>query len=149
MWDQHNSRMHAVWFALIGGLGTLLNAVPSLAAQPQPQPVTVIEVGSAGTDGSGSLPISASGVQAILFGGVTPPHGFQVQIQDGSAQCPVFISDTSNAFHGLVLTTSYPGSNFPTLYPTPPGYQPIGPVTLTAGTGCGIGSQINFAARMW
>lgn len=131
-----------------------LLALASATAFAKPPPVEVIIGGSPSVDGSGLIPNAAPGAAVVLFGGATPRHGFQVQIQDNSLQCPVYVSDDPHNTYGFVIQTPSPsfpseGGHWPTIYTSPPGYQPIGPVTLTVAT-CSIsGAPINFAARMW
>jgi hypothetical protein len=64
---------------------------PAAVADKPAAPVTL--EGSPATDGSGSIsPSDSSWVSEVLFGGVTPPHGFQVQIQE-AINCPLYVSD--------------------------------------------------------
>jgi hypothetical protein len=126
---------------------------PAAVADKPAAPVTL--EGSPATDGSGSIsPSDSSWVSEVLFGGVTPPHGFQVQIQEAIG-CPLYVSDVgpmpgspaSGFLIALAPDTSVAAA--PTIYTTPPGYKPIGPVYVGAGPGCGVGASIIFAARMW
>jgi hypothetical protein len=129
-------------------------ACPAGAAPPKSQPLPVIEEGSRAVDGSASLtPNNSNWVSMVLFDGVTPPHGFQVQLQEAQG-CPLYISDVG-PFVGspgsAFLVALSPGTSLadaPTIYTTPPGYRPIGPVYVGTGAGCGT-SPILFAARMW
>ena len=65
-------------------------ASPAGAAPPE-RAVPVIEEGSPAIDGSGLFYPGVDWVWMVLFHGVTPPHGFQIQLQEASG-CPLYIA---------------------------------------------------------
>lgn len=129
---------------------------PNVGQNPAPvtpsNPFPVEEQAGQGVDGSGFIVGNDSGgTTVVLFGGVTPPHGFQVQALDG-AGCVLSVNDTgdNNSAFAIALpaSTNFNGG-LPNIYTTPPGYRPIGPVTVRVGAGCDSGNPFHFAARMW
>ena len=131
-----------------------VGALISCRAEATPPPTEVILEGSPAVDGSGSItPNGANWVSEVLFDGKTPPHGFQIQLQEAQG-CPLYVSDVGplqgSPSSGFLIALS-PGTSLataPSIYTTPPGYKPIGPVYVGTGAGCGT-SPIIFAARMW
>jgi hypothetical protein len=139
--------------AFKGLFPALLAITFASSAIAAPQPTSVIVVGSPGVDGSASIPNAAPGDSIVLFNGATPSNGFQVQIQDNSLLCPAYVSDDPKNTYGFVIQTPSPSltpaGSWPTMYTSPPGYKPIGPVTVTVATCSLSGQAMNIAARMW
>jgi hypothetical protein len=80
-----------------------------------------------------------------LFGGWVPPNGFMIQMNVYDEQPPVcWINDNPNATNPLGGPTgfmvggaigNYPvAAPAPILFVTPPGYRPMGPVTVSCLT---------------
>jgi hypothetical protein len=73
-----------------------------------------------------------------LFGGVTPPNGFMVQINNPNTTLTCWVNDNGQAGgnppSGFTIggtIGNYPSSGpAPVLFVTPPGYRPMGPVTV-------------------
>src|SRR5262249_33815282 len=94
----------------------------------------------------GSTVIGVGGVPTLLFNGVVPPNGFMVQINAANAVGNIcYVSDHGQAnqqtgflFGGIWVTTPLPN-----MFVTPPGYKPMGPVSVTCS------SSIYIAARGW
>jgi hypothetical protein len=97
----------------------------------------------------GSMTVPQGGVAVTLFNGVTPPNGFMVQIN-----APNALGNTCNISDNLPATIQSPQVGFliggvfnttplPNTFITPPGYKPIGPVSIMC-TG-----SIAIAARGW
>jgi hypothetical protein len=92
-------------------------------------------VPEASMDGSMNLPAATS---TTLFNGTVPPNAFTVQTYNGSATCVVNDHGPANGAGLLVAGASIAG--FPIVQPyqnapiasyiTPPGYKPIGPVSV-------------------
>jgi hypothetical protein len=86
-------------------------------------------------DGSGV--IAASGEVQLLFGGITPAHGFMIQ---NNSAAHLWVSDIGDATAG--------GSSFPVpagkMFTTPAGYAPAGPVSAI-----GASDGMAFTARAW
>jgi len=82
--------------------------------------------------------IFANGAPTVLFNGAVPPNGFMVQInQQGSLGNLCWVNDngpasgnppTAGFLFGGWNTATLPTS--PSLFVTPPGYKPIGPVSV-------------------
>jgi hypothetical protein len=82
-----------------------------------------------------------------LFNGVVPPNGFMVQINESSSvgtRCnvsddgPAAVESRGFLFGGIWVETPLPN-----MFVTPPGYKPIGPVTVACSGG------IYVEARGW
>ena len=95
----------------------------------------------------GSMTVPQGGVVVTLFSGVTPPNGFMVQINapnelgntcNISDNLPATISGVGFLIGGVFNTTPLPNT-----FITPPGYKPIGPVSIICT------SSITIAARGW
>jgi hypothetical protein len=76
------------------------------------------------------------GVAATLFNGATPPNGFMVQLNSlGELGNGCWVSDNGTANRnsappvGFVIGGNINGT-VPFLFVTPPGYKPMGPVTV-------------------
>jgi hypothetical protein len=91
----------------------------------------------------------------MLFGGVTPQNGFMVMAEEtssGAAFC--FINDDGPASLGgpngvagfQVATGVFTGVplGLSSIFATPPGYKPMGPVSVVCGN-----PSINIEARAW
>jgi hypothetical protein len=86
----------------------------------------------------GSLSVLAATVTP-LFNGTTPPNGFMVQVNGYSC----WVNDNGAASIPVSSTTGS-GFNLPgNLFVTPPGYRPMGPVSII----CNEATYI--AARSW
>jgi hypothetical protein len=93
-----------------------------------------------------------------LFNGVTPPNGFMVQMNAPSAlgnNC--WVNDNPNGLAGANTAPSgysgfllggfgtFPNSDpNPYLFVTPPGYRPMGPVSVSCS-----GGQVPLEVRAW
>jgi hypothetical protein len=106
-------------------------ATPVGPAAPLP---VINNAGTAAVSGDGTI-ISAT-VAQTLFGGAVPVNGFQ--ISNNTAQ-PLFVSDVGAA--GLNVGMQVAAGS---IYTTPTGYKPAGPVSIYGGVASG-----NFAARRW
>jgi hypothetical protein len=113
--------------SIIGGI-----AVPASTANPLPVEVAA---GSPAVVGDGTI-VSAT-VAQTLFAGVTPVNGFAICNNCSSA---MWASDGGTAASNVGFYIAASGG----IYTTPPGYKPVGPVSLYGGTTSG-----NFAARRW
>lgn len=109
-------------------------SVASPVSSTKPLPV-INAAGTAALDGSGI--ITSGGVAQPLFGGLTPAHGYL--IANNSIQL-LYVSDVGTAIAG--------GASIPiavgTVFFTPTGYRPAGPVSLFGAT-----TSQAFAARSW
>jgi hypothetical protein len=87
----------------------------------------------------------------VLFNGAVPPNGFMVQIQQtGQITETYYVNDNGPAgplsgggVGGFLIGSIYVNIPLPIMFVTPPGYKPIGPVSVycTGGT--------SLAARGW
>jgi hypothetical protein len=110
--------------------------LPSGAATATGQAAQV----QAAAGSSGSTSITAGGTAQNLFGGATPTNGFEVCNPDASND--LWISDETTAAangQGSIRVAANGGS-----YTTPPGYRPIGAVSIV---GAVTGQKIT--ARKW
>jgi hypothetical protein len=89
----------------------------------------------------GSMLVTA-GTSTTLFNGAVPPNGFIVQA--GTLQC--FVNDNGPAGINAAFFFGPNGSETVVLYVTPPGYKPIGAVSVFC-PGSGGGTYV--AARGW
>jgi hypothetical protein len=104
------------YYALIAAA---LLATPAAAKQPA-TPV-VIEPQPAIDGSMYPAPVSKS---VLLFGGITPPNGFSLGTISGQF---CFVNDHGPAGDGIGFVFG-PGGSF--TYTTPPGYKPMGPVSI-------------------
>jgi hypothetical protein len=79
-------------------------------------------------DGSMAIPATTS---TTLFNGAVPPNGFMVQYEGGNAY---WVNDSGPA----VLPTGPSGAgaagfNMGSLFTTPDGYKPMGPINVICG----------------
>ena len=82
-----------MWMNAKAVLLLALGALIPCRAEAAPPPTEVILQGSPAVDGSGSItPNNSNWVSMVLFDGVTPPHGFQIQLQEAQG-CPLYVSD--------------------------------------------------------
>jgi hypothetical protein len=113
--------------AIVAGVAT-----PVSAATPLP---VISTAGAPAVDGSGT--ITLGGTAQTLFGGVVPVNGYLVA-NNGSST--IYTCDTGVASAG--------GASIPiaggTVFMTPTGYKPPGPVSLFGST-----TGAGFAARRW
>jgi hypothetical protein len=90
-----------------------------------------------GVDGSLIVPANTA---TVLFGGKVPPNGFTIQLYgNGTPQCivndhgPPFNPPGTNGPSGFVIPQTGGAApltyGFP-IFTTPPGYKPIGPVSI-------------------
>ncbi|HVH76752.1 MAG TPA: hypothetical protein VM755_17690 [Stellaceae bacterium] len=99
-------------------------------------PLPVINcAGAAASDGSAA--VITGGVAQTLFGGVTPANGYLIA---NNSNATIYISDVGTALAGGAAIPVAPGS----VFGTPSGYKPPGPVSLYGGT-----TGQAFAARRW
>jgi hypothetical protein len=100
----------------------------------------------------GSMTINC-GISTLLFNGAVPPNGFMVQpfqidifVNDnGPANGPTANQSPSGFFvSGTSTITSPPPLN---IFVTPPGYKPMGSVSVFGN--CGRGGMGYVAARAW
>lgn len=94
--------------------------------------------GAAGADGSTT--VTTGGVAQNLFAGATPAHGFEVCNPDASED--LWVSDSAAAAPNG--TGSFRIAANGGTYTTPPGYRPIGAVSVYGAT---TGHKIT--ARRW
>jgi hypothetical protein len=113
--------------SVIGGVAT-----PVSTANPLP---VEIAAGSPAVVGDSTI-VSATSAQT-LFSGVTPVNGFSICNNCASA---MWCSDGGTAGNAVGFYIAASGG----IYTTPPGYKPVGPVSVYGGTNGG-----NFAARRW
>jgi hypothetical protein len=90
-----------------------------------------------------NIPNSTS---TTLFNGKVPPNAFMVQVNNGEASCYVNDNGAANNLVGFALLLIFP-NNGVVSFVTPPGYKPIGPVSIW----CNVGgpSNISVTARGW
>jgi hypothetical protein len=81
------------------------------------------------------------GIAASLFNGVTPPNGFMVQMNTpNELGNTCYVSDNGPANGnaappvGFIIGGNVTGAT-PFLFVTPPGYKPMGPVTVWCAQG--------------
>jgi len=94
----------------------------------------------------GSTTITAGGVAQTLFNGVVPPNGFLVQINDPVAignRCWISDHGPATPQTGFLIGGIWVASPLPNTFIAPPGYKPMGPVSIIC-TG-----SILIAARGW
>jgi hypothetical protein len=91
--------------------------------------------GAAAVDGSGSVGIG--GIAQLLFGGAVPANGYLVA---NNSSGTLYVSDVGIATAGGTSVPIVAG----TVFMTPSGYQPPGPVSLYGPT-----TGQPFAARRW
>jgi hypothetical protein len=98
-----------------------------------PEYVTIVP--SKATDGS---VVVQPNVSTTLFGGITPPNGFIVQVAFPTNGGSCFVNDNGPAasFSGFQLLP-------PVFFVTPLGYKPMGPVSIF----CNNTAQVE--ARAW
>ena len=93
----------------------------------------------------GSVVVSGNGVAVTLFNGVTPPNGFMVEINSPNfipQWC--LINDNGPAsysgypYQGFLIGGLYGSAPLPLRFVTPPGYKPMGPVSINCIGGGGI-----------
>ena len=106
-------------------------ATPVSTANPLPVEVAA---GAPAVVGDGTI-VSAT-VAQTLFAGVTPVNGFSIGNNCASA---MFINDGGTAANNVGFQLANGAT-----YTTPPGYKPVGPVSVYGGTTSG-----NFTARRW
>ena len=108
-------------------LSLVLFAAPAAVDDSRPKAI----------DGSTTL---ACGTSTMLFGGAVPPHGFMIQVINGS----LAINDNGPASgsppQGFYIATQAPP------FITPPNYTPMGPVSVFALCG---GPTVYVIARAW
>jgi hypothetical protein len=107
-------------------------ATPISASNPLPVEVAA---GSPAVVGDGTI-VNAATAQT-LFAGVTPVNGFSICNNCSSV---IYVNDGGTAAAGIGFYVAATGG----IYTTPPGYKPVGPVSIFGGTNAG-----NFAARRW
>jgi hypothetical protein len=97
---------------------------------------------SGSIDGSAAVPCESS---TMLFGGAVPPNGFMLQGADGtllvSDNGPANFDEMSGSYTGFVMSGQ-------TIFITPAGYKPMGPVSVFARCGTTTGT-FPVAARAW
>ena len=84
-----------------------------------------------------------NGESTLLFGGSVPPNGFSVQ---PSGECAINDNGPANCLpnhQGFLFIPSI----FPSVFITPPGYKPIGPVSVYCPGPPGTTTYV--AARAW
>jgi hypothetical protein len=114
---------------------TVVAGIATPISGTNPMPVEPV-AGAPAIDGSGS--ISLGGTAQTLFGGITPVNGFLVA--NNAASDTLYISDVSTAIAGGASIPIKPG----TVFATPPGYKPAGPVSIYGAT-----TADAYAARRW
>jgi hypothetical protein len=109
---------------------------PALVTPSNPFPVE--EQGGVGINGS--TPVE-NGIDTVLFGGITPPHGFMVCINFAGG---ILLKDDSDSTPYFNLSnTSSPFNHNSVCFVTPLGYRPSGPVhVISAGSN-------HIFARAW
>lgn len=112
---------------MVGGIAT-----PVSAASPLP---VINAAGQTASDGSGT--VAAGGTAQTLFGGITPVNGWLVA---NNSVAILYVCDVGAAIAGGASIPVAPG----TVFATPPGYKPAGPVSLF-----GMTTGQSFAARRW
>ena len=104
-------------------------------------------------DGSVFLgPDYVPGTPVTLFGGVVPADGFMVGVYSGAfGNCSVNDDGPATSVNGFKLvltgqTSDVNGTHPPGALPlvTPPGYKPIGPVSVECTT-----NEVSVEARGW
>jgi hypothetical protein len=124
---------------------------PALAAPPPPPPpcqpgmaaqcpayTAPATTAVPGQPVDGGVTVQA-GVSTLLFGGIRPPNGFMVQ--NGTPYgCWVTDNGAANSSNGFLITST-PG--YPSTFITPPGYKPMGPVSVECS------QPLYVAARAW
>jgi hypothetical protein len=113
--------------AMVGSVATPVSSVA-------PLPV-INAAGSAAADGSGT--VNAGGTAQTLFGGIVPVNGWLVA---NNSSATVYVSDVGTATSGGASIPIAPA----TVFTTPSGYKPAGPVSLFGAT-----TGQAFAARRW
>lgn len=108
-------------------------ATPVSAASPLP---VINTAGAVAVDGSGT--VAAGGTAQTLFTGATPSNGFLVANLD--ATHTLYVSDVGVASAAGTAVPVAPN----TVFATPAGYRPAGPVSLFSAT-----TGHAFAARRW
>lgn len=93
--------------------------------------------GNAGADGSTT--ITAGGTAQNLFSGATPTNGFLIANPDAGED--IWFSDSTTAAANATGSILLPAGGY---YETPPGYKPVGAVSVVAAT---TGHKIT--ARRW
>jgi hypothetical protein len=95
----------------------------------------------------GSMVIAAGGISVTLFNGVVPPNGFMVQINNSSSlgtSCNVNDNGPASIQQaGFLLGGIWVATPLPNIFVTPPGYKPMGPVSIMCG------GSIHIEARGW
>ncbi len=113
---------------------SMISGVATPVSTAAPMPV-INTAGSAAVDGSGS--VSSAGTAQTLFGGLVPVDGWLVA---NNSSTTLYVSDVGTATPG--------GASIPiaagTVFATPSGYKPAGPVSLY-----GVTAGQAFAARRW
>jgi hypothetical protein len=97
-------------------------------------------------DGSTSM---QTGTSTTLFKGAVPPNAFMVQVLATQNNVPLgcFINDSGPAGYlsGFAISVVSGIANFS----SPPGYKPIGPVSIYCASPSAVNTQVYVAARGW
>jgi hypothetical protein len=98
-------------------------------------------------DGSTIIPSAA--ISITLFNGVVPPNGFMVQIaQVSSLGIICLVNDNGPAsiepMAGFLIGGIWVNTPLPNTFVTPPGYKPMGPVSISCTGGIPL-----IEARGW
>ena len=133
--------------ALTASSADRLNLVQGFAGSAQGS--TSPGAPSSSIDGSATI---TCGIETLLFSGVTPSNGFMVQpfgtdifVNDNGAAQPPGVGGTGQ--QGFFVANAHTTPSSPSsIFVTPPGYKPIGPVSVY-GT-CASGTAY-VAARAW
>jgi hypothetical protein len=122
---------------------SVLPIVAALACLSALPAATADRTGSTGSiDGSATVPC---GTSTMLFGGAVPPNGFMVQSAGGAAA--IIVNDNGPAQVSTISSTTSGFSPGQSTFTSPPGYKPMGPVSVFAYS-C-PGSTAYVAARGW
>ena len=113
---------------------SLVAAIATPVSTISPLPV-INSAGSPAIDGSGT--VVAGGTAQMLFGGITPTNGWLVA---NNSSGTLYVSDVGSATTGGASIPIPAGS----LFATPSGYNPAGPVSLYGAT-----AGQAYAARRW
>ena len=107
-------------------------AAPISSTAPMP---VINAAGAAALDGSGA--VAVGGTAQTIFGGVVPISGYLIA---NNSSAILYVSDAGSATEGGASIPVAQGS----VFVTPSGYRPAGPVSLYGGT-----TGQAFAARRW
>jgi hypothetical protein len=94
----------------------------------------------ASMDGSMTVPNATS---TLLFNGAVPPNGFMVQ---STFPAPCWVNDNGPASNQAGFSFGGNGNPFFDTFITPPGYKPIGAVSIWCGSG---NPTVSITARGW